>query len=86
MMFDVLDVENIPVSNGVGNILCRRPEITMAASKPEVVITYERNEISAKFQRLPHIFGHVLLTETGLDTARRRATTALCVTKQYVQY
>ena len=55
MMFDVLDAENIPVSNGVVNVFCRQPEIAMAASKPEVTITHERNEISAKFQRLLHI-------------------------------
>jgi hypothetical protein len=36
----------------------------MAASKSEVVITHEHNEIAAKFQRLPHIFGHCRLAET----------------------
>jgi hypothetical protein len=36
----------------------RQPEIAMAASKTEVVISQERNDIAAKYQRPPHIFGH----------------------------
>src|SRR5208282_3389211 len=34
----------------------RQPEIAMAARKPEVVITQERNEIGAKSQRLHQYF------------------------------
>src|SRR5208282_4850730 len=34
----------------------RHPEIAMAAYKPEVVITRERHEISARFQRIQDIF------------------------------
>ena len=37
----------------------------MAATKPELEITFERKEISMRFQRLPHIFDHARL---GLDT------------------
>ena len=39
----------------------RQPEITMAACKPEVVITRKRNEISAIFQRILYIFDHAQL-------------------------
>jgi hypothetical protein len=42
-------MELVPTLSDVG----RHPEMAMAASKPEVVITHERNEISAKFQRIP---------------------------------
>ena len=52
----------------------RQPEITKAAYKPEVVITQERNEIEAKSRRLPNIFDHVRLTETGPDIVRCRPT------------
>ena len=38
--------------------LGRRPEIAMGAYKPEVVITQERYEISARFQRMLYIFDH----------------------------
>ena len=34
----------------------RHPEIAMAAYKPEVAITQERNEIATKSQRLPQHF------------------------------
>ena len=43
--------ELVPTLSDVG----RHPEIAMAAYKPEVVITRERHEISARFQRLPHL-------------------------------
>ena len=41
-------LELVPTLSDVG----RQPEIEMAACKPEVVITPERNEISARFQRI----------------------------------
>ena len=52
----------------------RQPEIAMAACKPEVVITQERNEIAAKSQRLPNIFDYDRLTGTGPDIVRCRPT------------
>src|SRR5208282_2797706 len=51
----------------------RQPKIAMAVHKPEVVITRERHEISARSQSLPHIFGHARLIGTGLDSVRCRA-------------
>ena len=36
----------------------RQPEIAMSANNPEVVITQERYEISARFQRILDICGH----------------------------
>ena len=36
----------------------RQPEIAMVAYKPELVITQERYEISARFQRILDIFDH----------------------------
>src|SRR5271157_1321168 len=36
----------------------RHPKIAMAAYKPEVVITRERHEISARFQRITYVFDH----------------------------
>src|SRR5208282_5428735 len=52
----------------------RQPEIAMAAYKPEVVITQERNEIEAKSQRLPNIFDNGRHTGTGPDIVRCRPT------------
>ena len=52
MMFDVSDAENIPVSN-YGKIFCRHKETAMTASKPEVVIIQELNDIAEVFKRLP---------------------------------
>ena len=72
MMFDVLDAENIPVSNGVVNVFCRQLEIAMAASKPEVVIIQVRNEIAAKFKRLPlHFRTGLKLVPTLSDVGRQ---------------
>src|SRR5208282_2243169 len=36
----------------------RQPEIALSAYKPEAVITLERYEISARFQRILYIFDH----------------------------
>src|SRR5208282_1770973 len=47
-------LELVPTLSDVG----RHPEIAMAAYKPEVVITRERHEISARFQRILHVFDH----------------------------
>ena len=78
MMFDVLDAENIPVSKGVVNLFYRQQEIAVAASKPEIVMTHERNEISAKFQRLratyTNIFEHARHNLTGSNIVRCRPT------------
>ena len=38
----------------------RQPEIAVATCKPEVVVTQERHEISARFQRILDIFDHTL--------------------------
>ena len=48
-------LELVPTLSDVG----RQPEIAMSAYKPEVVITQERYEISARFQRILDIFDHV---------------------------
>ena len=47
-------LELVPTLSDVG----RQPEIAMAAYKPEVVITQERYEISARIQRILDIFDH----------------------------
>ena len=52
----------------------RQPVIAMAACKPEVIITQERNEIEAKSQRLPNIFDHGRLTGNGPDIVQCRPT------------
>ena len=54
----------------------RQAEIAMAARKPEVVISHERNEIAAKSQRLSHIFGHSRLNGTNPNIVRCRLTPA----------
>src|SRR5208282_2634770 len=51
-MADLLEL--VPTLCDVG----RHPEIAMAAYKPEVVMTLERFEISARFQRILDIFDH----------------------------
>jgi len=40
-----------------------------------ISVSQERNELAAKFQRLPHIFDHGRHTGTSLDTVRCRPTT-----------
>src|SRR5208282_129459 len=52
----------------------RQPKIAMAAYKPKVVITQERNEIEAKSQRLHQYFRPCRITETGPDIVRCRTT------------
>jgi hypothetical protein len=46
----------------------------MADCNRKYNVSPERNVISAKLQRLPHIFGHVLLNSDTGNTARRRPT------------
>src|SRR5208282_1760632 len=52
----------------------RHPEIAMAAYKPEVVITRERYEISARFQRILDIFDHAQHAEAIDNIVRYRPT------------
>ena len=40
-----------------------------------ISVSQERNELAAKFQRLPHIFDHGRLTRTSVDIVRCRPTT-----------
>src|SRR5208282_1183666 len=40
-----------------------------------ISVSQERNELAAKCQRLPHLFGHGRLTGTSLDIARCRPIT-----------
>src|SRR5208282_3065055 len=42
-------------------------------------VSQERNELAAKFQRLPHIFGHGRLTGTSLDIMRFRPITGIAM-------
>ena len=51
--------------------VCRLPEFKMAGSKPEVDLSQERNGLSAKFQRLPPIFGVELFDGAFAETIRR---------------
>ena len=60
----ILDIfDHAQHAGAIDNIALCRPtsdrqaEIAMAVKKPEVVISQECNEIAAKSQRLPHIFG-----------------------------
>jgi hypothetical protein len=53
------------------------PEFKMADCKPEVPESLEWNEISTKFQRIPHIFSHVLNTGDAADITRRRPATEI---------
>ena len=48
----------------------RQPEIAMAACKPEVVITQERSEISARFQRILYIIDHAKHAGATSDIVR----------------
>ena len=52
----------------------RQPEIAMASNKPEVVITQERHEISARFQRILDIFDHALHAGAITNIVRCRPT------------
>ena len=52
----------------------RQPEIAMAACKPEVVVTQERHEISARFQRILDIFDHTLHAVAIANIVRCRPT------------
>ena len=47
-------MELVPILSDVG----RQPEIAISAHKPEVVITQERYDISARFQRILDSFDH----------------------------
>jgi len=50
----------------------RHPELQMSVTKPEVKITFERKELLKRFQRLPHIFDHVLPEYDTADIGRPR--------------
>ena len=63
-------LELVPTLSDVG----RQPEIAMAAYKPEVVITQEWYEISARFQRILDIFDHAQQTEAIANIVRYRPT------------
>jgi hypothetical protein len=63
-------LELAPTLSDIG----RHPEIVMAAYKPEAVITQERHEISARFQRILDIFDHARHTEAIANFARYRPT------------
>src|SRR5208282_568158 len=52
----------------------RHPEIAMAPYKPEVVITRERHEISARFQRILYVFDHAKHTGAISNIVRCRTT------------
>ena len=53
----------------------QQPELAMAANKPEVVITQERYEISARIQRILDIFDHAQYAEAISNIVRCRLTT-----------
>ena len=63
-------LELVPTLSDVG----RQPEIAMSAYKPEVVITQERHEISARFQRILFIFDHAQHIEAIANIVRYRPT------------
>src|SRR5208282_4987185 len=63
-------LELAPTLSDVG----RHPEIAMAADKPKVVITLERHEISARFQRIFDIFDHAQHAEAIANIVRYRPT------------
>ncbi len=52
----------------------RHPEHKTAAIKPEVEITFEREQMTKRFQRLPHIFDHVRHRYGIADMVRHRPT------------
>ena len=60
----------VPTLSDVG----RHPEIAMVAYKPEVVITLERFEISARFKRILYIFDHAKHAGAIFDIVRCRPT------------
>src|SRR5208282_5045153 len=63
-------LELAPTLSDVG----RHPEIAMAVYKPEVVITRERHEISARFQRILYVLDHAQHTEAISNIVRCRTT------------
>src|SRR5208282_2595874 len=70
-------VSAMPDSLGLAPTLSdvgRHPEIAMAAYKPEVVITQERHEISARFQRILDIFDHAQHARAISNIVRCRPT------------
>src|SRR5208282_4382123 len=67
-MADLLEL--VPTLSDVG----RHPEIAMAAYKPEVVITRERHEISARFQRIQYVFDHAQHARAISNIVRCRTT------------
>ena len=60
--------------NGAIADVGRQPEIAMAAYKPEAVITQERYEISARFQRILGIFDHAQHAEVIANIVIYRPT------------
>ena len=66
-------LEQIPILSDVG----RQPEIAMADYKTEVVITKERHEISARFQRILDIFDHAKHAGAIASNIRCRPTSDL---------
>ena len=66
-------MELVPALSDVG----RQPKKAMAANKPEVVITHERHEISARFQRILDIFDHAQHAEAIANIVRCRPTSDL---------
>ena len=69
-MSDLLEL--VPIVCDVG----RHPEIALAVYKPEVVITVERYEISARFQRILYIFDHAQHAGAISDIVRYRPTSS----------
>ena len=63
-------LELVPTLSDVG----RQPEIAMTVNKPEVVITHERHEIFARFQRILDIFDHAQHVEAVTNIVRCRPT------------
>ncbi len=49
----------------------------MAATKPELEITFERQVMAPRFQRLPHIVDHARLHYVTANIARRCLTTEI---------
>ena len=63
-------MELVPTISYVG----RQPEIAMAVKKPEVVITQERHDIPAIFQRILDIFHHAQHARAIANIVRCRPT------------
>ena len=76
--------------NGAIADVGQQPEIAMAAYKPEVVITQERKDISARFQRILYIFEHAqhggAISNIGRcrPTSRRQPEIAIAACKSEV--